>query len=280
MRNFYFSFASLITLLLSLSIPVKADTESIVISFLKKQVTSGQNNISGQYIYDELLTDVSKEWIESIECKNVKTRAKSSDGKNQNVGVLLDPGYGSDKDAYLLLTLKPDKLIRAKQITVYTAPWGSLDYTWRSNVDIDMNLSYNDTKIQDMPNIPNPSYRGSNAKLIGTEDIKTIQDAIDNGKASTIEWKSPELTSTTPLKTIEIGAYQTSKSPYLEEAEVYAVKIEYDKDFKVAVNEIEQDDVNATPEFFDLMGRKLYTVPANGIYIMKTGGKVRKILAR
>ncbi len=277
MKKFYFSFASLIAMLLSLSIPVKADTESIVISFLKKQVTSGQSNISGQYIYDELLTDASKEWIESIECVGVKTRKEDTSGKN--TGILLYPTNSTGKEAYIVLNLKSDKLIRADKITVYIAPWGPSGYAWQSSKDINLELICNGTKVSDMPNLPNPGI--NNLKPKGTEDIKTLSDYINNDNASNIAWTSPTLTDSAPLKAIEIKAIKPASSNYnFEEAEVYAVKIEYDKDFKVAVNEIEQDNVSATPEFFDLMGRRLYTAPANGIYIMKTGSKIQKVLAR
>ncbi len=279
MNKIQLPFACFLTLILFSGIPIKAETAWI--SFLKKNVSVSKDSINNQYIFDNLLTEDSKQWIDSFECENVKANTPFVNS-DYNSGLILQPKYVSKNfhNSGVMINFNTEKPIRAKQIIIYTALRGVTNRRWDPKVDINLEFACNGKQEQDMSKIPNP-LENSKTKPNGTETASDLQKLIMNGEAVTLEWKTPELTSTEPLKTIEITAIRPSKEdPYYSQAKIFAVKIDYDKDFSVGVNEVEQDDMNAAAEYYDLTGRKLNATPENGIYIVKTGSKVNKILVR
>lgn len=241
------------------SIPAYPATQQII-SLLN---STPNQNITGCTPQDlmNLLTDTSKEWVESIECYNVNIEK----GK---AGVTLQGTAGTE--AYIKFNLKSDKFMQMINIRAYCED--------TDDNKVDIIIDCNGNNILDKKVSLKSNFDSNSAQL--------INESIQNGSGNylpTFIIPSSRFNPAIPVKSLKI--YIPSSTNESFRIKFYAFAIYYDsieeaeEEIITSVDEVQQD-TQSPKEYYDLMGRKLSAEPQNGFYILKTGSKVEKRIAK
>lgn len=247
--------------------------ETTLIAFLKQNFTSDQANITGDFIINKLINDEAKEWISSIDCKDIIVKAKS--GSNNNSGIKLDPilaGNGENETAYLTINFNKEKMMKVEKITYY------LTITDKDDVGNDgkISVSLNGSPVTMTGSIPFELNTNSASSI-----LTSINKSIQNNTVLRYAWSSAQINNI-PAESLTISDPYNSQEKNYCPLQLFAIALDYssttdDSDIPTSVAEI-SDGEEKYVEYFDMMGHKIPCEPKKGMFIRRIGDQTQKII--
>ncbi len=234
--------------------------DQVTISFLKK-APSANNNCSESDIMD-LIEGDGAEWISSIECNGVSTLSSWP-------GIRLNGIEGAAEPASMKFTMKAGPQLKVSYIQFYCIDTDGNDYK--------MSVSLNDGATNLLTG--SLAYKSS----FGTTDYPTLRQRIEPGAVNELD-RVRTVGNLDPL--VELSNFEFQVGPLNKESnrvQILAIRIYYDgttTNISSGLDLIQGKELNIPVEYYDLQGRRLNAIPADGIYLRKTGSKIEKLIAR
>ena len=261
MKHFYTKVLIIIIAIFSFVNIAKSQNVNTVIAFLKETPKASITDCTSEDLMN-LLTEESKEWIESVECQNINL-------VNQRTGIQLTPFDDITQPTYLKITFNKKTILQAISIFFYGNGYDK---------DIPVNFYINDELKQSQAfDYSMTAYDASNTNILqnlkgsGTYTVPQI---------SFTGYNPPILLKSCKIEIPNIYNSNQNKIIIFYGIRVYHNNIPIDiSDISVAVEDLEAEQEIKVYEYYDLMGRRLAEAPRNGVFVRKCGGKVEKFVA-
>lgn len=259
MKHFYTKTLLILVALFACENIAKAQNTNSIIAFLKETPKTAKTNCSSEDLAN-LLTDDSKQWVESIECQNINL-------DNLRSGVQMAVGIDSENSSYITINFNKKKIMQSISLFVYANDC--------DNNESPMWISINEEEAKS-------NKVGFNVKSY-INNCSAIIDAM-NIKANSINVPNVPMTGLNqiPLKSCKIEIKPDNRSRKIQ---LYGIRVYHNNnpidisDISVAVEGIEAEQGIKVYEYYDLMGRRLPETPKSGVYVRKCAGKVEKLIA-
>jgi lipoprotein len=259
MKHFYTKTLLILVALFACENIAKAQNTNSIIAFLKETPKTAKTNCSSEDLTN-LLTDDSKQWVESIECQNINL-------DNIKSGVQMAVNIGSEFPSSITINFNKKKALQPLSLFIYANDC--------DNNESPMWISINDTEAQS-------NKVGFNVKSY-INNCAAIIDAM-NFKSGSIDVPNVPMTGLNqiPLKSCKIEIKPDNRSRKIQ---LYGIRVYHNNnpidisDISVAVEGIEAEPGIKVCEYYDLMGRRLPEEPQSGIYVRKCGEKIEKLIA-
>lgn len=259
MKHFYTRALLLLVALFSFVNIAKSQNINTVIAFLKETPKASITDCTSEDLMN-LLTEESKEWIESIECQNINL-------DNQKSGVQMDVSLGSEYPSFITINFNKKNALQAISLFAY-----AIDC---DNKESPIWISINNETAQ--------TYKVGYDSKAYINNCSAIIDAM-NFKSNSINVPNIAVTglNQNPLKSCKIEIKPDNMARRIQ---FYGIRVYHNNnpidisDISVAVEDLEAEQEIRVYEYYDLMGRRLAEAPRSGVFVRKCGGKVEKFIA-
>lgn len=237
----------------------RAQNTNTVIAFLRHTPKTSITDCTSEDLMN-LLTNESLDWIESIECKNIRT-------DNLKAGLLISISKDNPTSAYISFKFKSNCIMPAISFFAYG---NDLD-----NTNSKVNIYINDELKKDSSfSLDDKSYSNNCTYILDGLNFK-------NGGANVPSIPVTGFTPAIPIRSCKIEIPKQNKNVRIQ---FYGIRVFHnspidESDIETIVAEFQAEEDEKSIEYFDMMGRRLPEAPANGIYIRKCGSKVEKLTA-
>lgn len=261
MKHFYTKVLLILVALFSFVNIAKSQNVNTVIAFLKETPKGSITDCTSEDLMN-LLTDESKEWVESIVCKNINLVSKKT-------GIQLTPLDDISSSTYLKITFNENKIFQALAIRFFGNGYDS---------NVPVNFYINDElKQSEAFDYSRTAYDASNTSILqnlkgsGTYSVPVI---------SFTGYNPPIL-----LKSCKIEIPNIYGSNQDKKIQFYGIRVYHNNnplditEIETSMGEVEAVKDETRYEYYDLMGRRLAEAPRSGAFMRKCGGKVEKLIA-
>ena len=267
-------FKKIVTTLLFLVLPtvaIYAEEEYITISFLDHIDNSGGNLNMGENEIRGMMEDNGAfDWISSIESTNVGA-----------FGGELEPGIrfkaSATESAKLKFNMNDNKRLKLKKIKFYCV--NKENNSEKLKVIINNDIYYTTTSV---------TKATSDYAKNWPKDVVDLRNAVAEDASASVALKcyvsTSEFNPLIPLNNFEIVVepYYANNGYNTNIVNMLAIRLFYDgveENIEDSVEMLEYDE-NQAVEYFNLQGQKLSSAPSSGIYICRSAGKIKKLIAK